>query len=220
MVEFKTGLALDVIGDCIEDLIQTNRIQRIGDGERIWLTKFILFQYPKGIKEDYNPHKPIFESIIKNQLNVDRLYASETLTNPSPTLLGMGKDMDTKMGKESDKILDEAIGLWNREVSPKIAGKPQVKHNTKGRPRRLSRIRSRLKETRGEIPDIPADADELYPFRIVCEKVKNSGFLTGQSTDWKATFDWVLHPSNWQKVIDGNYDGQARIGKVDHNDGF
>lgn len=220
MAEFKTGISISEITDLIEELITTNRIQRILTGDKLWLTKFILFQYPKGLKEDYNPHKPIFESILKHQLNMDKLYISETLTNHSPTLQGMGKGKELELDLDKEKILDEAIGLWNREVSPKIAGNPKVKHNTKGRQRRLKQLRSRLKESAGELDNVPSDADELYPFRYICEKVKYSNFLTGHSTDWKCTIDWVLNPTNWQKIIDGNYDGQTRIGKVDHNDGF
>lgn len=220
MAEFKTGLPTEKVLKCIDILETTNRIQRIGTGDTLWLTKFIMFQYPKGLKEGYNPHKPIYDSILKNGLPLDKLYASEALINPQPTLHGMGMDTDKDLEKDVGEILDQAIGLWNREVSPKIVGKPQVKHNTKGRPKRLSRLRSRLKESRKDIPNIPKDADELYPFRYVCEKVKYSNFLTGNASDWKCTFDWVLNPTNWQKILDGNYDGQARIKEVDHGAGF
>ena len=37
-------------------------------------------------------------------------------------------------------------------------------------------------------------------------RVSRSLFLTGQKVDWKASFDWLLGPKNFQKVLDGNYD--------------
>lgn len=40
------------------------------------------------------------------------------------------------------------------------------------------------------------------------ELVKSSAFLTG-ATGWKASFDWFIAPSNFLKVIEGNYQGTA-----------
>jgi hypothetical protein len=39
------------------------------------------------------------------------------------------------------------------------------------------------------------------------EKVRNSTFLRGQNGNgWTATFDWLVKPNNFCKVLDGNYD--------------
>jgi len=38
------------------------------------------------------------------------------------------------------------------------------------------------------------------------EKIKRSNFLTGISSNWKATFDWILKDSNCLKILEGNYD--------------
>jgi hypothetical protein len=32
-----------------------------------------------------------------------------------------------------------------------------------------------------------------------------SNFLSGRDTKWKASFDWILNPSNFIKIIEGNY---------------
>jgi hypothetical protein len=37
------------------------------------------------------------------------------------------------------------------------------------------------------------------------EKVKQSDFLTGRSTNWKCNFDWVMNENNRTKVMEGNY---------------
>jgi len=39
-------------------------------------------------------------------------------------------------------------------------------------------------------------------------EVEKSDFLTGRKTEWKASFDWVLKPANFKKIIEGNYDGK------------
>lgn len=42
------------------------------------------------------------------------------------------------------------------------------------------------------------------------KKVENSDFLTGRSGKWRATFDWIINPSNSVKIIEGNYSGEGQ----------
>ena len=42
------------------------------------------------------------------------------------------------------------------------------------------------------------------------KKIENSDFLTGKSGQWRATFDWIIQPSNAVKIIEGNYSGKAK----------
>ena len=44
------------------------------------------------------------------------------------------------------------------------------------------------------------------------KKIENSDFLTGRSGQWRATFDWIINPSNAVKIIEGNYSGKAAQG--------
>lgn len=39
-------------------------------------------------------------------------------------------------------------------------------------------------------------------------KVEASDFLCGRVKDWKASFDWVIKPSNAVKILEGNYDNK------------
>lgn len=39
-------------------------------------------------------------------------------------------------------------------------------------------------------------------------KVEASDFLTGRSKDWMAGFDWIMSPSNFTKIMEGNYDNK------------
>ena len=44
-------------------------------------------------------------------------------------------------------------------------------------------------------------------------KVSNSQFLTGtgEHSDWKASFDWIVKESNWIKIMEGNYDNKTSV---------
>ncbi len=44
---------------------------------------------------------------------------------------------------------------------------------------------------------------------LAIEKIKNSDFLTGKSSDFIITFDWFVKPNNFVKVLDGNYDNRT-----------
>lgn len=51
------------------------------------------------------------------------------------------------------------------------------------------------------------DHNTLDDFRAVFKAVERSSFLTGRSGSWHGCgFDWILKPSNWQKIKEGNYE--------------
>lgn len=48
------------------------------------------------------------------------------------------------------------------------------------------------------------------------DHVSRSAFLKGKNNrGWKISFDWFLNPNNFQKVLEGNYDSEAKTQKVD-----
>lgn len=58
---------------------------------------------------------------------------------------------------------------------------------------RKSAIAARLKEN---------TIDEVKQVILLAEK---SAFLQGKKAQWQATFDWLMKPSNFVKVLEGNY---------------
>jgi hypothetical protein len=44
-----------------------------------------------------------------------------------------------------------------------------------------------------------------WSFEFLLEIIADSPFLLGKKTDFQATFDWILLPTNYQKIIEGNY---------------
>lgn len=47
-------------------------------------------------------------------------------------------------------------------------------------------------------------------FTAAFKKIEQSDFLTGRTGSWHGcSIDWILKPSNWQKIIEGNYDNRT-----------
>lgn len=55
------------------------------------------------------------------------------------------------------------------------------------------------------------DAGNVEKLFDVFKMVADSDFLSGRSGGWKASFDWIMKPNNFAKIIEGNY--QNRSGK-------
>ena len=50
--------------------------------------------------------------------------------------------------------------------------------------------------------------------RSVFERVEKSDFLSGRNGKWDGcSFDWILKPANWQKILEGNYDNRKNDSK-------
>ena len=69
--------------------------------------------------------------------------------------------------------------------------------------KRAEAVRARWKE----------NGENLDVFRIIFERMENSAFLKGQVGDFKACFDWAMKPSNFQKILEGNYENRSRNGR-------
>lgn len=50
---------------------------------------------------------------------------------------------------------------------------------------------------------------DLAVFEELFRKAEASDFLAGRSCDWKASFDWLMKPTNMRKVLEGNYDNKG-----------
>ncbi len=54
-----------------------------------------------------------------------------------------------------------------------------------------------------------------FDFQKLLAAIAESPFLLGKKTDFTATFDWVIAPSNYQKIIEGNYRGKSSFSALD-----
>lgn len=54
-------------------------------------------------------------------------------------------------------------------------------------------------------------------FREAIQKAAASDFLRGQNrSGWRATFDWIIRPTNFEKIITGNYDNKRPDNAATH----
>lgn len=74
----------------------------------------------------------------------------------------------------------------------------------------LPKVRDLTDQRRRAIKARIMEGNTAEDFRAVFAKVQASSFLTGKNGGWKCGFDWILKPSNWQKIREGNYDNEAR----------
>lgn len=100
---------------------------------------------------------------------------------------------DTMSVKKTD--YDAIVAMWN-ELEGYGDIKPIRKISERGN--RHSLVSSRLKEY------------GIDGFRDAIEKIKQSDFLQGKHNGkpWSITFDWFILPSNFPKVLEGNYDNK------------
>lgn len=90
----------------------------------------------------------------------------------------------------------EIMDFWNRSMQDKAIKKVSAlrEGSTRGKS-----VRARLSEY---------GLDKIYE---TIQKASESRFLNGDNNrSWIATFDWVFLPSNFIKVLDGNYDNTPR----------
>ena len=66
----------------------------------------------------------------------------------------------------------------------------------------------KLTDTRKKAINRTIDEYGLETIKTVLTKAESSDFLTGRVGDFKASFDWIFKPSNFIKILEGNYDNR------------
>ena len=75
----------------------------------------------------------------------------------------------------------------------------------------LPQVRLLTKKREGHIKTLLTTLEKSGSTPIeFLKKIENSDFLSGRSGKWRATFDWIINPSNAVKIIEGNYSGKAK----------
>jgi uncharacterized protein YdaU (DUF1376 family) len=110
---------------------------------------------------------------------------SSGLVNGQPVdLLGLVKPKDENKG--ALKAFGEA---WNELASSfRLPTIDEIKPGSTRERRALARLR--------EIPDTQA----------LMARIRGSPYLRGEVNGFRCTFDWIVNPSNFQKIMEGNYE--------------
>jgi len=115
-----------------------------------------------------------------NNKKITKITASSSISSPFP-ISSSNKDNISK---------DIYVNKWNKFAKENNLTKiEEILSNSK----RESHLKARLK-------------NKKFNFDTLLEKIKNQPFLLGKNKDgWTVTFDWILLPSNYQKIIEESY---------------
>jgi hypothetical protein len=102
---------------------------------------------------------------------------------------------------DDEDLLQEMVSLWQDAANE--LGLPQISDIS---PSRQAALRARIKDFRSyEFLDANQGMQSLIA------KIRGSPFLTGKTeAGFRATFDWILKPTNFHKIMDGNYETKPK----------
>jgi hypothetical protein len=115
--------------------------------------------------------------LTKCQYPIDKMSTNNIANN-------INKNID-----ESIDIYSEYLNYWNTQVAGGAV--PKIRSLTKTRNTHLKNLLKTYSKD---------DIIEVFT------KVRQSKFLSGRNGKWRATFDWTIKPSNFIKVLEGNFD--------------
>lgn len=90
---------------------------------------------------------------------------------------------------EPPLTIDEIVDGWND-----LAAAVGLARVTKITPQRRKAALARLKE----YPDLPS-------WQAAFRHIRNTPFLRGETTDWRASFDFLVQASSFTKLVEGTY---------------
>ena len=115
----------------------------------------------------------------------------------------------TDIDKDIDKDIDNKENIREKtQISPATELCEQVWQSFITNCPSLPKPVSPTKWTSARKKAIKSKRITVDEFTNVFKKVEQSDFLTGRTGNWRCSFDWVLKPSNWQKISEGNYDNK------------
>ena len=134
-------------------------------------------------------------------------------------------DSDSDVSKETDNNIPSKEGLSiseNPKVDPyrrcakidfaAIKAYWNTKHDQSGSAMRRLTLMSdqRKSNVRARIREYGGDVQKVYK---AIDKAMASDFMNGKNgKGWVASFDWMMCPSNFPKVLEGNYDNEEPSG--------
>lgn len=134
-------------------------------------------------------------------------------------------DSDSDVSKETDNNIPSKEGLSiseNPKVDPArrcakidfaaIKEYWNTKHDQSGSAMRRLTLMSdqRKSNVRARIREYGGDVQKVYK---AIDKAMESNFMNGMNgKGWVASFDWMMCPSNFPKVLEGNYDNEQPAG--------
>jgi|GEM_PF-6284728 len=118
----------------------------------------------------------------------------------------------------------EGNGQGNPEVSPDaepdLTSEAAERFNALAKDLSVPLVQKLTASRRAALRARIKDCGGLDGWDIALGKVRESPFLSGQKTDFRITFDWLVKAANFVKVMEGNYDRDDRKPPPDDGGGF
>jgi len=136
------------------------------------------------VRQTYDKRTPEIEIEIERERELEIKHNVKKEPTPNGEML------------EKKEVVDYSkfVNYWNSTC----LDLPKIIKLTK---KRKQVINSRLKEFA---------EDDIFK---AIDKTAKSDFLCGATTDFCASFDWILKPSNLLKILEGNYDNKPKAKK-------
>lgn len=185
MTVFKELELIEVLDD---KTIYMTEIQSMLGSETEWAKK--KREYRQGqIEDKLRTKKDIVRQEIEKEIELE-IEKEIDIDNKESNKL------DSSSVRETD--YDKIIAMWNElDGLGNIRG---IRSITDGSKRR-NNTRSRIKQY------------GLDGFKDAIEQIKDSDFLQGKNrSGWSITYDWFVLPSNFPKVLEGNYRNDNHFG--------
>ena len=182
-IAFTYSIDITTLNKIITDAIKLNLF--LSDGDYFWSES--LLRRKQHLIENRLKKSQAGKIGMAKRWGVDNTVITED--NTVITKHNKGKERivkESKVKEEHTSKAKEIIDLYHQYL-PML---PVVKKLTDPR---ISAINNRLDEY---------TIDEIETMFKMASK---SDFLTGKSKDWSANFDWLMKPSNFIKVLEGNY---------------
>ena len=162
-----------------------------------------------------------------NKSNTNDTKENERIPNDTTRYLydsDSDSDSDSDVSKETDNIPSkEGLSISeNPKVDPDkrcakidfaaIKEYWNTKHDQSGSAMRRLTLMSdqRKSNVRARIREFGGDVQKVYK---AIDKAMESNFMNGKNgKGWVASFDWMMCPSNFPKVLEGNYDNEQPAG--------
>lgn len=121
-------------------------------------------------------------------------------TNSKANVSSLDIDIDKERDKDKDIIHADKPQKSDTEIQSVVDAYhticldlPKIRTLTK---QRRSAVKARISE------------NGIDTITEAFRKAQASDFLTGKVNDFKASFDWIMKPSNFCKILEGNYDNR------------
>lgn len=201
----ETGLSLQVVRSCLDKLQRTGEVNKQSTSQYTIITvcKYADYQQIEDVEQKTNNIQITSEQQASNKRVTNEQQQHKNIRKKEyKNIYTLSKERESdavasEPKKASKDVVDFAglISFFNRAMEQAKAIIPRCQ-SCEGKRREF--VRARIREH---------GMDKVYE---MITKASESDFLNGKNgRGWIADFTWLFRPSNFQKVLEGNYDNRT-----------